>query len=493
MSVVVNEVRRATYLDSVALMRLAQTVKALPGVTECGLMMGTPANLAILADAGVLAAEGEAAGPGDLVIAIAARDAATADAALREARRLLDQPRTSPAGGSTWAPRTLRSALANQPDSNLALISVPGAFAAAEAMKAISRGLNVMLFSDNVPVADEVRLKRAARDKGVLMMGPDCGTAIIGGIPLAFANVVERGDIGLIGASGTGIQEVSSLISNAGGGISQAIGTGGRDLKAEIGGITTLMAIDLLDHDSATRHIVLISKPPDVAVIRAVLARVALSAKTFTICFIGADKLALPANAKQAATLEDAALLALGRTITDTQAPSTDRRPGLIRGLFAGGTLCSEAQVVLRAADFPAASNVPIPGVADLAASAGRHTLIDLGDDAYTIGRPHPMIEPMVRDPHIRAALADPACAVVLLDCVLGHGAAADPAGAIVRCLPSRGAAAQPAIVVSVTGTDRDPQNRTAQIAKLAAAGAVIAASNAEATRIAIAMTRNRA
>lgn len=496
MSVVVNEVRRDTYLDSIALMRIAQAVKAVDGVEECGLMMGTPANLGVMADADVLGPDGRRAGPGDLVIALRARDQATAARALAEARHLLDKPRAIEAGaGATWTPRTLRSAIAQAPHANLVLISVPGAFAAAEATKAINRGLNVMLFSDNVAIADEVRLKRLARDKGVLMMGPDCGTAIISGQPLAFANVVARGDIGIIGASGTGIQEVSCLISNAGGGISHAIGTGGRDLKAEVGGITTLMAIDLLDADPATRHIVIISKPPDGNVARTVLARAAASPKTFTICFIGGSTLELPSNAHLATTLEGAAMQALGRPMAEplSEAIAGRRRPGFLRGLFAGGTLCSEAQVVLRSAGLAIESNVPIPGVAALASNTGeprnRHTLIDLGDDAYTVGRPHPMIEPAVREPHILAALADPSCTVLLLDCVLGYGATADPAGAITQCILQHPAGRQrPAILASVMGTDADPQRRSAQVAKLEAAGITVAHSNAAAARMAAAI-----
>lgn len=489
MSVVVNEVRRGTYLDSVALMRIAQAVKALPGVVECGLMMGTPANRQIMADAGVLAEAGAAAGPGDLVIAIGAADAETGRRALAEAREQLDKPRVAQgAGGAAWAPRTLRSALQVLPDASLALISVPGAFAAAEATKAINRGLNVMLFSDNVPLEDEVRLKRLARDRGVLVMGPDCGTAIIGGKPLAFANVVTRGDIGIVGASGTGIQEVSCLIDAAGHGISHAIGTGGRDLKAEVGAITTLMAIDLLDADPATRHIVVLSKPPAASVADAVLARVGRSRKTFTIGFIGAVPKGLSANAKAAATLEDAARLATGQGLVPmTAAGGSPRAGGLIRGLFAGGTLCAEAQVILRSAGLSLTSNAPIDGVAGPADGTGRHSLIDLGDDEYTQGRPHPMIEPAVRDAPLREALADAGTRVVLVDCVLGYGAAADPAGYLARVVLSGRRQGGPRVIASVTGTERDPQCRSEQVAILERAGIRVADTNAQAAREAVA------
>lgn len=487
MSVVVNEVRRGAYFDSVALMRIAAAIKAMPGIEECGLLMATPANRRILADAAVLSERGEAAEPGDLVIALRARDEAAAHNALEEARRLIDQPKQQQTDAATWAPRTIRSALPLLPAANLVLISVPGAYATAEAMKAIRRGLNVMMFSDNVPVADEVELKRAARAAGVLMMGPDCGTAILSGAPLGFANAVGRGEIGIIGASGTGIQEVSCLVSNAGGGISQAIGTGGRDLKAEVGGITTLMAIDLLDVDPATRHIVLVSKPPDADTAHTILARVARSAKRFTICFIGGDGRGMPANALTAPTLEAAAHAALGRDAPCEAAVGARPGRGVIRGLFAGGTLCAEAQVVLREAGLALASNAGIGEVASMADAAGRHTLIDLGDDAYTLGRPHPMIEPAVRDAALADALADPACAVILLDCVLGYGSHADPAGHIVRQLAGS-ASRRPAIVASVTGTEQDLQRRSAQVRTLETAGVRVALSNAAAARSAVAL-----
>lgn len=492
MSVIVNVVRKGAYLDSVALMRIAAAVKAMSGVEDCGLLLGTPANRRIMAEAGVLAADGERAGPGDIVIALRAVHDGAAQVAVAEAERLLDAPRARPDDGGAWAPRTLKTAVSMLPGANLALISVPGAFAAAEAMKAIRQGLNVMLFSDNVGIEDEVELKRAARAKGLLMMGPDCGTAIVGGVPLAFANVVARGDIGIVGASGTGIQEISCLVSNAGRGISHAIGTGGRDLKAAVGGSTSLAAIDLLDADPATRHIVIVSKPPDAAVANAIVERVARSAKPFTICFIGGGAMTLSANAHGARTLEDAAALALGG-VAPAGAPAlpTGSRRGHIRGLFAGGTLCAEAQVVCKAAGLDAASNAAIEGVAGMHETAGKHVLIDLGGDEFTQGRPHPMIEPAVRDAAMAAAFADPDCAVVLVDCVLGYGSHADPAGHLAKFL-SVPRERSPAVVASVTGTEADPQRRSGQVAKLEAAGVRVAASNAAAARLAVAIATGR-
>ena len=313
-------------------------------------------------------------------------------------------------------------------------------------------------------------------------MGPDCGTAIIGGAPLCFANEVPRGDIGIVGASGTGIQEVSCLIARGGGGISHAIGTGGHDLKAEVGAICTLMAIDALDADPATRHIVLISKPPEAAVARLVLDRVARSAKPFTICFLGAAGLALPANARAAATLRAAADASLGRAASHATAPRV-RANGVVRGLFAGGTFCSEAQIVFAQAGLPVASNVPVPGASALTDARGAHTMIDLGDDEFTRGRPHPMIEPAIRERPLAAALADPAVGAILLDVVLGHGAHPDPAGHLAGILAGRNG--RPLVIASVTGTDADPQPRGAQVEKLVAAGVMVADSNAEAAELA--------
>ena len=490
MSTIINEVRRGTYLDSVALMRLSRAVAGLDGVEEAGIMMGTPANQRIMDDAGVLDATGKSAAPGDLVIAVRAKSPAIAAAAIVEAKRLLDAPKTGSGAVSNWAPRTIRAAVAATPGANIALISVAGTFAAAEAEKALNRGLNVMMFSDNVPIADEVRLKHLARQLGLLMMGPDCGTAIINGTPLGFANVIPRGDIGIVGASGTGIQEVSCLIANNGGGISHAIGTGGRDLKAEVGGITTLMAIDLLDADPSTKHIVIISKPPAKDVAAKVLARVAQSKKPFTICFVGGRDTEVPSNAWFAATLTDAAENALGRRI-GTLVPEAALGPkGLaVRGLFAGGTLCAEAQAICLAAGQPVASNVPIPGAlgADYPSAV---TLIDLGDDEYTQGRPHPMIEPAVRDAPLVAALEEPGVGAVILDVVLGFGASVNPAGHLVQSLAkatfNKTGPNKPALFVSIVGTVGDPQGTASQRQILADAGIAVFTSNAAATRAAL-------
>lgn len=487
MSVILNEVRRATYLDSIVLMRISRQIAVLPGVEEAGLIIGTPANKEILRDAGILGPESGTAEPSDLILALRATDALAGQAALAEARRLLDQPSVLGTAAAVESARTIRAAVRRLPAANLALISVPGDFAVAEARKALEFGLHVMIFSDNVPIEDEVALKQQARQRRLFVMGPDCGTAIIGGVPLGFANVVPRGDIGIVGASGTGIQEASCLIARAGRGISHAIGTGGRDLKAEVGAITTLMAIDALDADDRTKHVVLISKPPAASIARLVLDRVAKSSKPFTICFLGAKDFELPANARSAATLKAAAEIVVGVSAA-SPAKLPLLRPGrakLVRGLFVGGTLCSEAQIILRQAGLMVMSNVPVPGASAMGDAHDGHVMIDLGDDEFTRGRPHPMFEPGVRDGPLAEALADPRVGIILLDVVLGYGGHPDPAGHLAAFLAGRDR--RPVIVASVTGTDADPQPRDAQVEKLAEAGVIVAASNADATEAAIA------
>lgn len=492
MSVVVNAVKPSFYMDSVALMRCSREIAAMAGVEDAALMMGTPANLRIMTDADILGEEGRGAAAADLVIAIRASDDDAATTAMADAQAFLDQPAKQQQAGDAWQPKTLRAGLKTMPDANLALISVPGDYAAAEARKALNKGLHVMIFSDNVPIEAEIALKQQGRDRGLLVMGPDCGTAIIGGVPLAFANKVPDGDIGIIGASGTGIQEVSCQIARLGKGISQAIGVGGRDLKAEVGGITTLMALDMLDADPTTHHIVLISKPPASAVAARIVERIGQSAKRFIVCFIGGDDLDLPANARLAPTLRDAARMVVGQSpVVDEISGLTEAARGVserteIRGLFAGGTLCAEAQVIMKKADLPIASNAPIPGVAELVPGAiDGHRLIDLGDDDYTQGRPHPMIDPSVRDQALADALGDPKVGVVLLDVVLGYGGHPDPAGHVADFLELHAADGR-LIVASVTGTDDDPQQRRAQIEKLERVGVKVAPSNAGAVSLAL-------
>jgi FdrA protein len=422
-------------------MRVSRRVAALPGVENAALMMGTPSNRQLLREANLLAPEGEQAGPNDLVIAVRGGGAGVID----EARRMLEEKDES-AEGATRV-RTLAGALEALPDANLALVSVPGGYAAHEARRALERGLNVLVFSDNVPLEDELALKRLAQAKGLLLMGPDCGTALIGGTPVAFANAVPRGDIGIVSASGTGLQEVSTLIARLGGGVSHGIGVGGRDLDERIGALGTLAALDALEQDAGTKQVVLVSKPPAPAVAQRVLERLKKYAKPSVVCFLG----------YAGATLTEVAEKAVGRKIRE-EVFSLKKQKGIIAGLFCGGTLCAEAEQI---------------------AGAG-HQFIDLGDDEFTRGRPHPMIEPELRNEHVARALADPRVGVVLVDVVLGFGSHGNPA-AVLAANDLR----KKTVVASVTGTEQDPQGYSRQVAILRAAGVVVAPSNARAAALA--------
>ena len=463
---VVNQVRRGFYADSVALMRVARELSGAPGVSEASLMIGTPSNKALLRESGLLTKAGEGARPDDLIIAVKGRDAR---AALALAGGLLESGtgKSEARGGHP----TLASAASSLSGANLALISVPGAFAAAEARRALERGLHVLMFSDNVPLAEEVALKKFAAARGLLMMGPDCGTALVAGIPLAFANAVPRGDVGIVSASGTGLQEVSTLLARSGRGVSHGIGVGGRDLYREVGGLMTLAALDALETDPATKRIIVISKPPAPSVTKKIAARAARSKKPVTLCLLGSSNVKLPSRVGLARTLEEAAGFA------STQEVELKAK-GRLRGLFCGGTLCAEAQIVLMDHGLKVSSNAPVPGAAGKGAP---HVLLDLGDDDYTRGRPHPMIEPALRSEHLEGALRDKAVGVILLDVVIGYGAHADPAGLIAAVVRK----SKKPVIASVTGTEADPQVYSRQVKTLRGAGVIVADSNAAAARIA--------
>jgi FdrA protein len=473
-------IRRGTYADSVALMRIAEEARALPGVSAAALLMGTEPNRASLVDAGLWSREAESCRPDDLVMAVRAESADAAHAALARMETLLSARRRTREGPATTDARSLTSAARRAARANLAVISVPGPHAAAEAHQALSAGLHVFIFSDDMPIADEVALKQRGRARDLLVMGPECGTSIIGGIGLGFANRVRRGPIGLVGASGTGLQEISSLVHTLGGGLSHAIGTGGRDFQAEVGGLTTLHALELLADDDETRAIVLVSKPaaPDVA--DRVLFAAAAVAKPVIACLPG-WRGGAPATVRSVETLEDAAMASLDvlglppRALPLPSLPDRPRAPASgVLGLYTGGTLCEEARAIVGEA------------------AVG---FTDFGADVYTRGRPHPMIDPTLRTAAIATAGDDPRVGVVLLDVVLGECAHPDPAGAAAAAIRDARARAERAgrrldVVVHVVGTDEDPQGLIAQEKTLRALGAVVCPSNRAAALAAHALAR---
>ena len=496
--VVKGDIKTGVYFDSVTLMIVGRDITAATGVVDAAVVMGTKENQAVLKSAGLWLRQFDAASDTDLLLAVKAASAETAAGALRAAGEQLKTVRDRTAATDEWRPLSLEGALRILPGANVALISVAGRYAGEQAMQALKAGLHVMLFSDNVPLAQEIELKKFARAKGLLLMGPDCGTAIVNGVPLAFANAVNRGDIGIVAAAGTGLQEVSSLISNQGAGISQAIGTGGRDVKKEVGGIMFLEGLKALIQDAATRVIVLISKPPHESVLKKIGKVLKGVRKPVIAVFLGADEKTVQRyGMTPAATLEDAALMACGAEADEGVGRGPGGPPHLgkyIRGLFSGGTFCTEAQVIFRELGIRHVySNVPLPPFVTLRNfwKSQQHTLIDLGEDVFTVGRPHPMIDYSLRNRRILEEAQHPETALILLDVVLGYGANMDPVGELAPVI--RDARAKRGIVFacSVTGTPRDPQNRTKVVEGLEAAGARVFPSNAAASKFAAQVARS--
>lgn len=503
-----TKIIRNFYRDSVSLMQLSSTIAKLPGVEQASAVMASANNIGLLHEAGLLTEPVEASA-NDLLIAIQA-EADTLESALIAAESTLKQPSpSSTVNGQSrdMSPRSIEMGLGKLVGANLALISTPGEYAASEAFKALSLGLHVMLFSDNVELQDEIALKRFARSRDLIVMGPDCGTAIINGIPLAFANVVRRGTIGVVAASGTGLQQVTCLVDRWGGGISQAIGTGGHDLHRDVGGISMLQGLKALAADPSTSVIVLISKPPSPEVAMHILEAAERLEKPVVVNFLGTDPARVSGgrrNVVAAVTLEDAAAAAVALAEGRNPGDATPKcrplsipsrlSPGqqYIRGLYSGGTFCYEATLLLKKELGQVFSNTPVePGdrVSDVWASRA-HTLVDLGDDLFTRGRPHPMIDHRLRNERLIKEAADPEVAVILLDVVLGHGSHADPAGEIVpvvrKARDSASKAGRDLVIVGfVCGTAGDPQNLSRQEAALSEAGVILAESNAQAVRMA--------
>ena len=479
------------------LMRLAAALSERPGVRQSAALMGTAANRELLASAGLASPGMKDAAPGDLMLAIDAETETVAESALAAAKAFFDERRRAREATGHVRPRTLATALRQLPGANLAVVSVPGAHATLEAMTALRHGLHVFLFSDNVAVEDEIALKRLAASRRLLCMGPDCGTAYLNGVGLGFANVVPRGRIGCVAASGTGLQAVASHVAALGEGISHGIGVGGRDLSAAVGAPMTRLALELLAADPATDVIVLISKPPAPRVMVELDAIIRTLAKPVVVCCLGTDADGVAAG-HRVDTLEGAAAaavaLARGRPVqalgfTDPAAvrarlarlSALERRGLALLGLYTGGTLAHEARLLLE----------PLLGPLDTGAAA--HRVIDLGADEFTVGRPHPMIDPSERGARIRAVA--PEVGVLLVDIVLGRAAHADPAQPLAAAVrDARTAAAREgrslAVVASVVGTEADPQDLRAQTAALEAAGIEVLPSNAQACRFAALLLR---
>lgn len=497
-------------------MQVARETAQLPGIQDSAVVMGTEANKEILREAGLLTNEAAAASADDLVIAVLG-EAEAITTAISHAENLLKQrPQQAQNGtGASFLTRSIHSAVKTNQGANLAIISVSGKYAAAEAWEALHSGLHVLLFSDNVSLDDEVELKQYARQHGLLLMGPGAGTALINGIGLGFANKVREGPVGIVSAAGTGLQEVSCLLDRYGSGVSQGIGTGGRDLNERVGGIMMLAGLEALQNDPDTKAIILISKPPSAQAAQKILDQIKMSTKPTTICFLGAgsELAGHELDLMVVDTLQEAAYygaLSAGAKLhawEETQKDENQKQDEIaatwrerfspnqryLRGLFSGGTLCYEAQVIWRdLLEEPVSSNAPLSPyntLRETQRSTG-HTALDLGEEEFTVGRPHPMIDNDLRVRRMLQEARDPQTAVVMLDIVLGFGAHPDPASELGPAVSQARELAykdgrELAVIASITGTGSDPQGYEHQTQALKGHGVILCDCNASAARLA--------
>jgi FdrA protein len=505
---IVSTVKKNFYQDSMKLMHISQKLSNLSGVKKAAAIMATEANLAMLKETGLLKKEIDSASPSDLIVAIEAESEKAANKALKTLDALLAPHQGGIASKIDY--KDLDSANNDLPQANIVVVSVPGEYAKLEVAKAVERGLNVFLFSDNVSIDEEIELKLRASEKGLLIMGPGCGTAIINGVGLGFSNVVNRGPIGIIAAAGTGMQEVTSLINNWGSGISHAIGVGGRDLSDKVGGKMTMEAIRMLQSDEGTKALLLVSKPPSDKVARSVRDFIRKGHLPAVLCFLGMKNTRSKDSKLQFATnLDQAALDVIKLVGADNTAPkvlSDDRwkkaaqkcRSLLttdqlyLRGLFSGGTLCYEAQQILTPMLGKIYSNAPLYKQNKLKNShvSKQHTCVDLGEEEFTRGRPHPMIDATQRSERLLQEASNPDVAVILFDVVLGYVASPDPVGDLIPAINESKEMAKNngrsiAFVAHVCGTVRDPQGLKSQEEKLEKAGVLILPTNALASKVA--------
>ena len=500
-------IKKNSYFDSVTLMGISKNLNELEGVLNVSVSMGTELNQSLLRDGKMNTPETDTATPNDLMIVFQLENEDDAQKVIEAVEKSLVKRTASTASKSK--PVGIKSALNASPEANMVVISLPGEYAAFEAKKALLNNLHVMIFSDNVSIEDELMLKTLAHERGLLVMGPDCGTAIINQKALCFANAVEKGRVGVIGASGTGTQEITVLLDQYGLGVSQVIGTGGRDLSKSINAIMMCDALAALANDPETDLIILVSKPPEASVAEKVYKLAQTISKPVVACFLTeGESSASNGNIHFANTLEDGAQKAITILNADFQTEEESVNPAVVaaaiqqlgakqkyvRGVFCGGTLTDEARIVFKNKNpgFPCFGNTPKKAEEKLADPkvSQANSFVDMGDDAFTVGKPHPMIDPTLRNQRIVQEACDPETAVILINVVLGFGSHADPAGIVLEGInevreQAKTLGHEVVFVGYVLGTDKDPQNLHAQIQKLKSAGVILGKTNAHAARIA--------
>jgi len=507
-------IRKNQYYDSVFLMGISKRISDTKGVQQNAVLMGSDNNKKLLSNIGIQDTHIDAAHPNDLIVAVIADTPQIVNDVLDKLDEYLEVDVQSSSASSL---HSFEDGLAQKPDANLVAISVPGEYAAREARKALESDLNVFIFSDNVSIDDELDLKKSAVKKTLLVMGPDCGSSLIGGVGIGFANVVRKGSIGVISASGSGLQEFTCQVHNSGFGISHAIGTGSHDLSDKIGGLTTLMALDALEADPQTTVITLLSKPPGAKTIAKLSERLKNCKKPVVGCFLGIKNEIEGGTSFPCARLIDDAVQLSIRQIDDKsfssqvqftvqelelmsrQMASWSTQQKYMRGLFAGGTFCYQSQQIFQDAGIPVYSNVPLDPKYKLADPdrSIEHTIVDMGDDQYTVGRPHPMIDSTMRKQRILAEGHDSQVAILLLDFILGYNASMDPVGELIEPITEAKLLAQKrggalTVVASMCGTDDDPQDLSLQTRMVKESGVIVFPSNAKAARFCCDLIKRR-
>ncbi|MFI3213523.1 MAG: acyl-CoA synthetase FdrA [Eubacteriales bacterium] len=491
-------VKKGSYQDSVVLMLLTNKIAAMEGIDKVSIMMGTPSNKVLFKTSGLETKDLLDASANDMVIVVDSIEDMMEQVLEETERFLKNQAAKNQETEKNDAVKTWAKAKEKLPEANLCVISIPGAYAALEADRALDENLNVFMFSDNVSKEDELALKKKAHKKGLLVMGPDCGTGIIQGVPIAFTNHVSKGNIGIVGASGTGIQELTTIIDRLGAGVTNAIGTGGRDLASEIGGITMLDAINAMEQDDDTKVVIVISKPPAKDVRDKMVKRLEGFTKPVITLFLGEKPEVHEEGFYHAYTLDEAARIAVdlsrkgeskGELVLSVDeipkefsCETSFRKEEMktIRGYYSGGTLAAEAAMMIR-------DTLSIPNTSGKSEGYMLHTdghvIIDLGDDIYTQGKPHPMIDPTKRAECMKEAATDESTGVILFDVVLGYGSHEDMAASLLPSIMELQEEAKKAdrtlyFVATVCGTKKDIQNYDYQVKVLEGAGVIVCESN---------------
>lgn len=491
-------IRKNQYYDSVFLMGFNNRLSKIEGVIQTVVLMGSDANKEVMAELGFINVEIQTSTANDLVVGVSAENQAVLDEIMQSLNKWLTEVNTSKVTSDI---HTLPEAIIAKPEANLVTISVPGEFAAHETRIALDAGINVFLFSDNVSVEDEISLKTLARSKGLLVMGPDCGTSLIGGVGVGFANAVRKGKIGVIAAAGTGLQEFTCMVHNAGYGISHGIGTGGRDLSDAVGGITTLSALNALENDPSTEVITILSKPPGENTLVSLIEKIKACKKPVVCCFLGIQRMIEGEGVvfKRANLIDDAVRLAIKVIGGKFQQLPPDqiysqkneiKNGKFIRGVFAGGTFCYQAQQILRDAGIRVYSNGPLDKNLALEHpnQSKENSIVDMGDEYFMVGRPHPMIDGSQRALRIIKEAQDPQVGILLLDFILGYNSSMDPVGELVDAIQKAKLIAQKRgdtllVVASICGTEGDPQDLALQTKMLKDCGVIVFSSNAQATQ----------